>query len=450
MSRLCQDRVYEWYATEAWVNGRGFLTAATVPAPNLDGYATETWVNGRGFLTAATVPAPNLDGYATETWVNGRGFLTAAPSVNWNTVLQKPDWVNSAQDEVLLANFGGNIDASRVNNLPSGGNAEWSALTNRPEWTNHFAWENIGQYLINPEQTNFDIVAANSITPSAHKTYNLGQQGRRWAYVYADEVRSRGIGFFDTDPFQSTYFTGSYNELRDKPDIPAPPVLPDLSILDQLIYTPATFGGDISVRGNRITNAAGPVDNLDVTNKAWVETAIYVAESNLYFTLSDEIEEAVGQISVPSRTSQLTNDSGFVSATSPLGAWFRDYGSRSPVRVSVGGGSTLVIECFVSLPFQTGSQPIFHKVDVSYRYVNRGDISRIKQVFTTLGLSSTRSDDALYVGNTFISSSGTPVSNASLGFSVIADVEYAGSRAEYVLKSSAITNLTTSITDYVF
>ena len=128
-----------------------------------------------------------------------------------------PAWVAATQAGVLLTNFGGNIDASRVTNLPETSTAEWVTLPNRPVWTNKFAWENVGPFLLTPESTNFDIVAANSITPSAHKTWNLGQQNRRWLYAYIDEVRTRGITFFDTDPFAATFFTGSYNELRDKP-----------------------------------------------------------------------------------------------------------------------------------------------------------------------------------------------------------------------------------------
>ncbi len=79
------------YATEAWVTNRGYLTSHQP----LTGYATEAWVQGRGYLTDHqsltgyateqwTRPAisnalpvvPSLAGYATEAWVQGRGYLT--------------------------------------------------------------------------------------------------------------------------------------------------------------------------------------------------------------------------------------------------------------------------------------------------------------------------------------------------------------------------------------
>ena len=41
--------------------------------PNLTGYATENWVNQKGYITAA-----NLNEYATQDWVTGRGYITAS------------------------------------------------------------------------------------------------------------------------------------------------------------------------------------------------------------------------------------------------------------------------------------------------------------------------------------------------------------------------------------
>ena len=130
-----------------------------------------------------------------------------------------PAWVAASQNQVQLVNFGGNLDASRITNLPSGGSADWATLSGRPEWTNHFTWENIGAFMW-PDNTtaNNDIVAQNSLTPSLHRTYNLGQAGRNWLLAYIQEVRTEGIRFFsDTFDNTGTHFTGSYTELRDLP-----------------------------------------------------------------------------------------------------------------------------------------------------------------------------------------------------------------------------------------
>ena len=58
------------YATEAWVQGRGYLTEHQ----SLSGYATEDWT--RQAISNALPVVPSFAGYATEAWVQGRGYLT--------------------------------------------------------------------------------------------------------------------------------------------------------------------------------------------------------------------------------------------------------------------------------------------------------------------------------------------------------------------------------------
>ena len=190
-----------------------------------------------------------------------------------------PVWVTDNQADVALSVFGGDIDASRVANLPE---VDWGSLPNRPEWTNRFFIENIGSSMYPPAALNFDIAASDSLTPTLHRAYNLGQAGRAWLAAYVREVRAEGIRFHTEDVFQGggTLFTGSYNELRD---VPAPMVIPDLSILDELSHTPQSSGvpGVLSVTGNRVTGAAGPVGNTDLTNKAYVDTKVNTSVNGL-------------------------------------------------------------------------------------------------------------------------------------------------------------------------
>jgi hypothetical protein len=58
-------------------NPDGYITSSA-----LTGYATQAWVNGRGFLTS--VPA----GYATEAFVTSQGYITSAPSFDGGTLSQ--------------------------------------------------------------------------------------------------------------------------------------------------------------------------------------------------------------------------------------------------------------------------------------------------------------------------------------------------------------------------
>ena len=58
------------YATQQWVNNKGYLTSSS-----LNGYATETWVTNKNYLTSSS-----LNGYATETWVTNKGYLDSVPA----------------------------------------------------------------------------------------------------------------------------------------------------------------------------------------------------------------------------------------------------------------------------------------------------------------------------------------------------------------------------------
>ena len=101
------------YATEAWVQGRGYLTDhqslagyateewtrraitnALPVVPSLEGYATEAWVQGRGYLTEHQP----LAGYATEAWVQGRGYLTGHQSLSGYAT---EDWTRQAISNAL-------------------------------------------------------------------------------------------------------------------------------------------------------------------------------------------------------------------------------------------------------------------------------------------------------------------------------------------------------------
>ena len=73
---LTQHQSLSGYATEAWVGNQ--LTNISAAIPSLDGYATRSFVTNQGYLTAHQP----LSGYATEAWVQGRGYLTQHQSLS--------------------------------------------------------------------------------------------------------------------------------------------------------------------------------------------------------------------------------------------------------------------------------------------------------------------------------------------------------------------------------
>ena len=87
------------------INGQSLLGSGnfTLNIPSLNGYATQAWVNGKGFLTS--IPSE----YVTDTELNGRGFLTKATadstyqakgnyltSVSWSQISGKPTFATVA------------------------------------------------------------------------------------------------------------------------------------------------------------------------------------------------------------------------------------------------------------------------------------------------------------------------------------------------------------------
>lgn len=84
-------------------SGWDALLKAAPNIPSLDGYATQEWVNGKGFLTS--VPSE----YVTDTELNAKGFLTKAiadstyqakgnylTSVSWSQISDKPTFATVA------------------------------------------------------------------------------------------------------------------------------------------------------------------------------------------------------------------------------------------------------------------------------------------------------------------------------------------------------------------
>lgn len=79
---------------ETWVNSQGYAKESELPdfgdyalkteLPDLSNYTTrdyvETWVNSQGYAHQSDIPS--LTGYATENWVESRGYLTEHQSLD--------------------------------------------------------------------------------------------------------------------------------------------------------------------------------------------------------------------------------------------------------------------------------------------------------------------------------------------------------------------------------
>jgi hypothetical protein len=71
-------------------------------------------------------------------------------------------------------------------------------------------------YMLPPVETNFDLVVQNNVTSSVNLNSNLGQKELRYLNLHTEIATCSNIGLRLAINFIGT-FSGSYNELRDKP-----------------------------------------------------------------------------------------------------------------------------------------------------------------------------------------------------------------------------------------
>jgi hypothetical protein len=85
------------------------------------------------------------------------------------------------------------------------GTTSWGGLTDMPAWVFKFSYSDIGQFMDPAEQSNFHVVASDSLTPSANSSFNLGHDVRRWRFGFSSwcacQVSSR---ITKTRPFRTT------------------------------------------------------------------------------------------------------------------------------------------------------------------------------------------------------------------------------------------------------
>lgn len=118
------------YATQAWVDGKGYLTTAS-----LNGYATQNWVNQQGFLKS--VPSS----YATQSWVQSQGYAidkvhkwytntTAVTARLFSFRVAKGSWANGS-GEMSYASRSSGVGSFRFYYAENGG----GSLTVRTYYT---------------------------------------------------------------------------------------------------------------------------------------------------------------------------------------------------------------------------------------------------------------------------------------------------------------------------
>lgn len=139
--------------------------------PSFNGYATEVWVNERGFLTehqditdlatkeeleGVEDKIPSLIGYATQEWVENKNYLTEHQDIS--------DKAN-VSDLSTVATTGDYNDLSNTPYIPStwkGTQEEYDSITTKDPNTIYFIYESSPQILSQASETNNSIEYSNT------------------------------------------------------------------------------------------------------------------------------------------------------------------------------------------------------------------------------------------------------------------------------------------------
>ena len=150
------------YYTKSEVDTSLETKANKTEIPNLNGYATEQWVEGKGYLTehqdisgkldkteaastyqpkgnyATKDEIPSLEGYATEEWVNSKGYLTEHQDISGkldkteaaSTYQPKGDYLTEETDPIWTAEKGSYYTKTEVDEIIGNINNALATLIN--------------------------------------------------------------------------------------------------------------------------------------------------------------------------------------------------------------------------------------------------------------------------------------------------------------------------------
>ena len=197
----------------AWTSLTGRPTALSAFTNDLAPAAASSvpWTGVTGRPTALSALTNDLGTIVNPTWVSALqsgvslsafsgtlpySSLTGTPTIPAAT----PAWVNAFQGSVNVSAFqndaayvgSGTYLAGIATRAPLVHTHAWADIT-VPTWATKLDYVNTGPYQLPSSPTNLDLTAADSICPSVHDTYNLGQDGLRWRYIYSQEVRCRNM-----------------------------------------------------------------------------------------------------------------------------------------------------------------------------------------------------------------------------------------------------------------
>ena len=305
------------YATENWVGQQGYLTSS-----DLSGYATEQWVNNQGFIKGINnTDVINALGYTPYDNSNPAGYITASslPTVNNSTI--------------TIQKNGSDIESFNLNQ-PTNETINITVPTQTSELTNNSGFitntvNNLTNYYLKSETyTKTEVqnlisgitgitIEVVSVLPASGENgviYLVPKEGvspdiyNEYIWVETDEDFEL-IGNTEIDLTDYVQFTdlatvatsGNYNDLSNKPTIP--------TVGNGTI----TFTQGGVTKGTITTNQSGDTTiDFDAGGGGGAVDSVNGQTGTVVLTASD-VGALADTTTIPSKTSDLTNDSGFIT-----------------------------------------------------------------------------------------------------------------------------------------
>ena len=278
------------------------------------GYATETWVNEQGFLTqhqdlsnyATKDELPSLDGYATESYVTEQ--ISNIPSVDLTDYAKKneiPDVSGYITEEQLLAKDYADkaYVTEEIAKASTGGEIDLSAYLSKVEATETYVTKESGKSLI--ADTEIERLASVD-------NYDDTEIDNRIRAIEDDYIKNTDLA--------AVAKSGSYNDLIDTPSIPS---IEGLAKTEDIPTKVSELENDSnylsSIPEEYVTetelNAKGYLtSHQDISGLQTKTDDKLATTSKEVVGAINELKKGVSSISVPTKVSQLTNDSGYLSS----------------------------------------------------------------------------------------------------------------------------------------
>ena len=249
---------------------------------------------------------PSLDGYATEQWVENQGYSTF--SGDYEDLTNKPEIGNGilyvTQNNIVKGVFKANQTGNTTVNLSSGV-TDYNDLTNKPDLSHYVEDTDLATVATSGSYNDLSDKPEIPTVNNAILTITQGgvTKGTFTANAGTDvtiNLEAGGSGSTDWNniankpDFATVATSGSYDDLNNKPTIPAAQVNSDWN---------ASSGVSQILNKPTLATVATSGSYSDLSNTPNLTT---VATSGSYNDLNDKP-------TIPTKTSDLTNDSGFTS-----------------------------------------------------------------------------------------------------------------------------------------